>query len=84
MVLACAREPWVNEEAKLQEVLTSIVMKGGNDPVITTKVITLCLQQLKEEVEYHCKLKEAEAEAKENAPSSRSIWSLRPGAWIKP
>ncbi len=41
--------------------LIYIAMKGGNDPVAMARVINLWLQQLRGEVEQHCKVKEAEA-----------------------
>ncbi len=65
VVLECARELSVNEEAMLLDVLTSIIMEGGYDPVTTAIVLALCLQELKGKVEYHWKSKEAEAQAKE-------------------
>jgi hypothetical protein len=35
VILDCAKEHGVNEDAKLQEVLNSITKESGNDPVIT-------------------------------------------------
>jgi hypothetical protein len=60
-----AKEPGVNEEVKMQEILISIGMEGGIDPVLTIRPVNTCITQLREEVEQHWKAKEAEAELKE-------------------
>jgi hypothetical protein len=65
VIMECARELEVNEEAKLQEVLIFISMEGGNDPKATIRAISTCILQLKGEVDQHRKAKEAEAEFKE-------------------
>jgi hypothetical protein len=59
-------------------VLIYIAVKGGNDPVAIARVINLWLQQLRGEVEQHCKVKEAEAEAKE--AHSQQLGVLTAGA----
>ncbi len=70
VIVECARELEVNEEAKLQEGLISIGMEGGNDPVLMMKAISTCILQLKEAVEQHRKATEAEVELKELEPVS--------------
>jgi hypothetical protein len=49
----------------LQEVLSSIAMEGGNNAVLTIRVTSFCIQQLRLEVYQHQKRKEAKAEVKE-------------------
>ncbi len=41
LILDCAKELSVNEDAKLQEVLISIAIEGMNDPVVTARVFDL-------------------------------------------
>jgi hypothetical protein len=65
IIIECARELNVDEEAKLQELLLSIAMEEGNGPLLTIRNINLCIQQLKGEVDQHRKAKEAEAKLKE-------------------
>jgi hypothetical protein len=49
----------------LQEIFKSIGIEGGNDPVLMIKAISICISQLKGEVEQHRKAEEAAAKLKE-------------------
>jgi hypothetical protein len=62
-------------------VLISIAMKGGNNPAATARVINLWLQQLRGQVEQHCKVKEAEA--KEAHSQQLEYLLLEQGVWKK-
>jgi hypothetical protein len=43
-----AKELYVSKDAKLKEVLISIIIDGGNNPLLMARAICLHLQQLKE------------------------------------
>ncbi len=63
--------------------LISIAINGDGDPVLPARPISLRLQQLKEEVKQHCKLKEAEAEVKEARTRQLEYLSTGAEAWRK-
>jgi hypothetical protein len=64
IIIECARELDVGEDAKMQEALISIAMKRGNDTVLTMRAINLFIQQFRGELYQHRKTKETEAELK--------------------